>query len=87
MPLSLSSLAGRATGPWDLPSVMMMRIWDTEPFLPPGNPLLRLFRARPVSVRPPLRTGGERRKKSLGVKLGRSPEANWFLLIGNSSDS
>lgn len=79
MPLSLSCLAGRATGPWDLPSVTMIRIWGTEPFLPPGNPLLRRFRARPVSVRPPLRTGGETRKKSWGAggEAGREPRGKW----------
>lgn len=74
MPLSLSCLAGRATGPWDLPSVMMIRSWGTAPFLPPGNPLRRRFRARPVSVRPPLKTGGRQEEVS-GGRLEESPEA------------
>ena len=65
-PLSFSCLVGTATCPWDLPSVMTMRIWGTEAFLPPGNPLRRrYFRARPVSVRPPL-SSHRRRKQRQG---------------------
>lgn len=62
-PLSCSCLAGSATCPWDLPSVMMTRTWGTEAFLPPGNPLRRkYFRARPVSVCPPLSSAGRKKQ-------------------------
>lgn len=57
VPLSFTCMAGIAVLPWDFPSEMMIRILGTVKFLPPGNPLLRMyFRARPVSVLPPLET-------------------------------
>lgn len=83
MPCSFSCLAGRATGPWDLPSVTMIRSWGTAPCLPPGNPLCRLFRARPVSVRPPLR----KHKEEVREELGREPRGKGVPVGRKSRDS
>lgn len=63
-PLSFSCLAGSARCPWDCPSVTTTRIWGTEAFRPPGKPWRRrYFRARPVSVRPPLSSHRGRKQR------------------------
>lgn len=63
IPLSFICWAKVDTLFWDLPSVKIIRIWGTDKFLPPRNPCWRMcFRARPVSVLPPLK----QEKRALG---------------------
>lgn len=78
VPLSFSCMAGIAVLPWDLPSEMMIRILGTVKFLPPGNPLRRTyFRARPVSVLPPLET----RETALQKQRSNLSYCYWIHLL------
>lgn len=68
MCLFFTCIAGTAVLPWDFPSEMMIRTSGTLEFLPPGKPLWRMyFRARPVSVLPPLESRDIIRKEEIKI--------------------
>lgn len=78
IPLSFICWAKIDTLSWDLPSVKIIRIWETDEFLPPRNPCWRMcFRARPVFVRPPLKQ--EKRA------LGKLQAPSFVLLTSDNS--